>query len=437
MIQRFQLGLFGVLLALVLTQCSENKVPLEGKRLSLLEATNVLAKDPDADNLNVYLPSPVAIDSWNQMGGSKANVMPHATFAGEQKILWKESIGRGTSKHKFLLAGPVVRGGKIFTIDADGVIQARHAQTGDLLWSVKTEPQGKGKALHHSGGGVAVSHNKVFAATPYGEVIALTTESGYEIWRGTLPYPARSSPTLDEERVYVSTMNNRLLAFDAKTGINVWQHEGTAETTSLVGGASTAVSARTVIVPYSTGELFALRAENGHVLWTETLSSLRTLSSTSVLSQVKARPIIYKGMVLAVSQGDRMMAIDFRTGQRLWDKEIGGVRTPAVTDEFIFVVTNENHLACLLRDTGKVVWVKELPAPEKAKSKKKSHWAGPTMAGGFLVLSGSNGQVLFLDPENGEVKKTLELSDAIMVSPIVAEGILYFLTDTGKLIAVQ
>ena len=440
MMDRIQLlRLCVIVLALVtLTQCSDDKVSLKGERLSLLDATNALTKDPDADNLSIYLPSPCTIDTWEQMGGNGAHAASHALMKAEERtVLWSENIGSGTSDQKFLLAGPVGSHGTIYTVDSEGRVQAREAQSGKVLWSFNTVPEDKSKKTHHAGGGVAVHGDKVFVSTPYGETLALERESGYEIWRSSLPYPARSAPALDGERIYVTTTNNRLVSFDATSGKEVWKHEGTAESTSLVGGAAPAIRSRVVIVPYSTGELFALRGENGHVLWTEALTSLRTLSSTSVLSQVRARPVVYKGMVIALSQGDRMMAIDFRTGKRLWDKEIGGVRTPAVTDEFIFVITNENHVVCMLRETGQVAWVKALPRYGDPEKKKKPYrWAGPTMAGGKLVIAGSNGQVLFLDPEHGEIKKTLDLSDPIMLSPIVLDGVLFLLTDKGRLVAV-
>jgi outer membrane protein assembly factor BamB len=357
---------------------------------------------------------------------------------GPRKVLWSTSIGSGTDGHRFLLATPVVENGVIYTIDSEGRVQARTLDTGKLKWSFATEPKDTKDVSYHSGGGIAIRGNKLYIASPYGEALALEKSIGFEIWRSPLVYPARAAPTVDSERVYVSTTNNRLVAFDAFTGVQVWQHEGTAETTSFVGGAAPAAHSRVVVVPYSTGELFALKAENGHVLWSEALSSLRTLSSTSVLSQIRARPVIYQSMVIALSQGDRMMAIDFRTGRRLWDREIGGVHTPAVTDEFIFIITNENRIACLIRDTGQVAWVQDLPRYAKPEDKKNPYrWAGPILAGGFLVVAGSNGQVLFLDPVTGETKTTLSLSDSISLSPIVAEETLYFLTDRGKLIAVQ
>jgi outer membrane protein assembly factor BamB len=416
-----------------LTQCHDKKTPLPGERHSLLEAVNILAKDPDADNFAIFLPEAKTITEWGQMGGNKAHCMSHGRLEGdERKVIWSESIGNGTSRDRFLLAGPVGAAGVIYTIDVEGRVQAREAKTGKLAWSYATE--NKDKKSFHSGGGVAVKGNKVFVATPYGEMIALEKDTGFEIWRSDLPFPARSAPAVDQERVYVTTMNNRSLAFDAVTGKKVWQHEGATETTSLVGGAAPAIYGRVVFVPYSTGELFALKAENGHFLWSETLSSLRTLSSTAGVAQVRARPVIYKGMVLALAQGDRMMAIDFRTGRRLWDKEIGGIRTPAVTDEFIFALTNDHQVTCLIRETGQVAWVKELKDPDPSKSVR---WAGPTLAGGGIVLAGSNGQVVFLNPENGDIDKTISVSDPVALSPIVLDGVLYILTDRGRLVAVQ
>ncbi|MBM3610418.1 MAG: hypothetical protein FJX18_02695 [Alphaproteobacteria bacterium] len=426
---------FGSFFLFVLTQCQDKKIPLTGQRHCLLEVENNLEKDPEADNFTVFLSNPRSITEWGQMGGNKAHSMSPALLNdGERKILWSESIGSGTSRDRFLLAGPVASGTTIYTIDTEGRVQARDVKTGKLQWSFASQPKEKDKKPYHPGGGVAVKGDKLFVASPYNELIALEKDSGYEIWRSTLAFPARSAPAVDRERVYVTTMNNRTLSFDGITGTVIWQHEGAADTTSLIGGASPAVYARVVFVPYSTGELFALKAENGHFLWSETLSSLRTLSSTSSVSQVRARPLVYKGMVIALAQGDRMMAIDFRTGRRLWDKEIGGIRTPVVTDEFIFALTNHQKMVCLLRETGQIVWVKDLKDKDPSKNLR---WGGPVLAGNSIVLGGTNGQIAFLNPENGDTTKTVSVSDPVALSPIVLDGILYVLTERGRLVAIQ
>ena len=46
-------------------------------------------------------------------------------------------------------------------------------------------------------------------------------------------------------------------------GRKLWSHNGIPETAGLLGGASPAVEGEIVVVAYSSGELFALRVENG------------------------------------------------------------------------------------------------------------------------------------------------------------------------------
>ena len=52
-------------------------------------------------------------------------------------------------------------------------------------------------------------------------------------------------------------------ALDAETGAVDWTHTGIEETAGLIGSASPTVDGDIVIVPYSSGEIFALRAQNG------------------------------------------------------------------------------------------------------------------------------------------------------------------------------
>lgn len=437
--QRFSFFLLvGSGLMMALTQCSDKKEPLVGERHPVLEATDMLERDPDADQFSVELSAPQNVTEWGQMGGNVTHAMPPATLKGKnRKVLWDTSIGEGSTSEAFLLSSPVAAGGYIFTVDVRGYVEARHAITGDLRWSFNTRNRAINPHHHHSGGGIAIAGDKVFIASPYGEVIALEESLGYEIWRAPLPYSARSSPAVDGERVYVTTSNNQVVAFDAVTGTSLWHHEGAAESTSLVGGATPAIYDRVVFVPYATGELFALKAENGHVLWNETLTPLRTLRSTAAVAQIRALPVAYKSVIFAVSQGDRMMAVNFRTGRRLWDRELGGIASPAVIDEFIFMITNNDQLVCLLRETGQVVWVQSLGIYESTVDKRVHRWSGPLLAEGHLVVAGVNGEILFLRPTDGSLAEKIVLSDPIKLSPIIYEGILYVLTDRGRLVAIE
>ena len=125
--------------------------------------------------------------------------------------------------------------------------------------------------------------------------------------------------------------------------------------------------ASTVVVPYSSGEIFALRVENGRVIWSDNLAALRGLNQISSLADIRGRPVIDRGLVLAISHSGRMVAIDQRTGGRAWDRDIGGVEMPWVAGDFIYLVTNESELVGLTRRGGRVRWIRPLPRFERRK----------------------------------------------------------------------
>ena len=266
--------------------------------------------------------------------------------------------------------------------------------------------------------------------------MALDAQKGTILWRSATSGPVRTAPTVKDGRVFVVTINNQLETFDANTGKLLWTHTGIIESAGLLGGASPAVHEGVVVVPYSSGEVFALRVENGYPLWSESLTTSKRLDSISSLSHIKARPIIDHDLVFLVGNSGRMSALDLRSGQTVWTKDIGGVRTPAIAGGFIFMVTNEYSLVCLKRDTGDVLWVKKLPQfINPTTHEEPIFWAGPVLANNQLVLAGSNGHGLILMVDTGKKSLEFELPGQTTLSPILIDKTLVFLTDSATLVA--
>ncbi len=131
-----------------------------------------------------------------------------------------------------------------------------------------------------------------------------------------------------------------------------------------------------------------------------------------------------------------MASYDLKSGQRLWELNIGGVATPLVVGDWVFVVTDKARLFCIARATGKVRWISELPAWRKPKKKTGPiRWHGPLLAGGRLLLDSTEGALVSVDPATGKTQSERDLDHATALPPIVADNMLYVLTDEGRLIA--
>jgi outer membrane protein assembly factor BamB len=192
------------------------------------------------------------------------------------------------------------------------------------------------------------------------------------------------------------------------------------------------------VAPFSSGELVELRTENGRTAWNESLVGPRRESRAfGNLSDIRGRPVIDRDLVLAMGSGGTVAAIDLRSGQRIWERNVGGSQTPWVAGRFLFIVTSSADVAALERNTGKVKWVTPLTQYADEKRKEPIQWAGPVLASDRLLIGGSTGELLALSPYTGEVIGRLDLREPMRLAPVIANRTIYILADSGRLIALR
>jgi outer membrane protein assembly factor BamB len=420
--------------ALWLTGCDmfKEKIVLSGKRETFLTLDSAVLPDPMAARTSVLLTSKVPNTDWPQAGGNAAHVMPNLALSQSLGQIWSTSVGSGGSEDHRITSGPVIANGILYTCDALGKIFAIEAKGGKILWSVDPLPVG-GHASDAIGGGVAYDAGLVYSTTSFGELLALQAQDGKIVWRKPLGAPSRIAPTLKDGKVYALTINNEIHAFAAKTGDSLWTHSGISEAAGILGGASPAVCDGVAIAVYSSGEIFAFQAHTGEPIWGELLNPALRIDSVASIAHIRARPVIDGGVVYVISHGGQMVALDLKTGQRLWQRDIGGIRTPALMGDSLFMVTNDADLLCIQKATGQIRWA--IPLPKVTQDDRKPIlWAGPIIAGDALILAGSHGKLILASPKDGMTLKILDMPDSSNQSPIVAEGALYVLTDDATLV---
>ena len=355
-------GIFAVA-AILLTGCntiddlfgSKEPPPLPGSRIPVLLAGDSVRPDPGISDLAVLLPKPIVNESWPQQGGFANHAMHHLALGEIPRTVWSADAGSGSDDDAPILSGPVTSDGRVYTMDTDAVVAAHRVSDGRLIWRRDIEPPEEDDG--NWGGGLAVDADVVFAATGFAQVVALAGDSGKELWRTNVSGPMRAAPTAFNGRGFAVTKDNQLFALDAENGDILWSHTGIEETAGLIGSASPAVDGDIVVVPYSSGEIFALRVENGRQLWMENLAAIRRADAVSALADIRGRPVIDRGRVYAISHSGRMVAIDLPTGRRLWEAPLGGVNQPWVAGDFVFVLTTDAVVAAVTARDGRIRWL--------------------------------------------------------------------------------
>ena len=427
------------LAAIVLTGCDnyfgQNKAPsLPGKRISILTQQRSIEPDSSAAGHKIVLPAPTPNNDWPQAGGYANHAMHHMRIGKALQERWSISVGRGTNDEERLMAQPIVAGNTLFSMDSETIVSAYNLKDGAEIWSVELTP--KEDDDDHVNGGLAYENGKVFATTGFGQVVAVAAKTGKVLWRRNVGAPIRSAPTARGNRVFAITVTNKLFSLNGETGAVLWTHSGIEEATNLLGGSSPAVDSGVVVAPYSSGELFALKVENGQELWADSLSGTRRSATSSAFGTIRGRPIIDYGIVFAISNSGQFTAINLRTGRRIWERPVGGIESPWIAGDYLFVISNNTDLLALGRLNGRIYWVTALPEWEDPEDREgKITWTGPILASDRLIVAGSSGEALSVSPYSGKVLGKVEMLDSVSISPIVVQDTLLFLTDDAELVA--
>jgi outer membrane protein assembly factor BamB len=394
-----------------------------------------IAIDPATAEVPMSLPAAVVNDSWAQSGGNARKSVGHVALGQSLGVAWTVSIGKGSDKDGRLGGGPVVADGKVFTMDTTGTVRAFDARNGGQIWSARFGEIGENAGAVY-GGGVAYNGGRVYATNGLGYAAALDATNGAAVWTVKPGGPLRGEPSVDGEHVYVMSQDNQIYSLKTADGTTNWSNAAALEIAGVFGAAAPAIGQGTVVAGFSSGELNAYRYENGRQVWQDALARTSITTSVASLSDIDADPVIDNGVVYAVGQGGRMVALDLFSGQRIWELNFGGIATPWVAGDWLFAVNDRAQLIAVSRANGKIRWINQLPRYEKMKSKSGLiTYVGPVLAGERLILAGSNGALINVDPLSGSFQSQVDVKDGISFQPVVANNTLYILTDSGRLIA--
>ncbi|HEY7005533.1 MAG TPA: PQQ-binding-like beta-propeller repeat protein [Sphingomicrobium sp.] len=407
--------------------------PVLGERIPVLTSEGDVEVDPATQSLPFNLPAAAENASWSESGGNASNSMGHVALGRALQPAFTVSAGRGSSLTARLAAPPIVANGRVFTIDTLGAVRAFDARTGSTVWASQT-PDVKGNEGALYGGGIAYDNGRVFATNGLGYVAALSDQNGGIMWQVRPGGPLRGAPTVTNGAVYVISQDNQIYSLKEEDGTTNWSQPASLEIAGIFGAASPAVGQGTVVAGFSSGELNAYRYENGRQVWQDQLQRTSIRTSVSSLTDIDADPVIDSGQVFAIGAGGRMVGLDINSGQRLWELNIAGISTPWVAGDWVFVVTSDEKLLCIYRQNGHIRWINQLPQYEHPKSKKGDiEYSGPILAGGRLILTASNGQVIQIDPATGNFQTQFDLGTGVSLPPAVAGSTLYILDDQARL----
>ncbi|MEM7047765.1 MAG: PQQ-binding-like beta-propeller repeat protein [Pseudomonadota bacterium] len=417
-----------LLLVASLVGCSKpTKPPLEGTRIDILPADQL----PVQSDIEFEIPAATPMTTWSQLAANAQHNPGPLTLATPLTRVWQARV-RNTGD-SLLTIPPIVIGDLVIALGQGGNVQAHDIENGRLIWQ-RDLVTGKDQDAAISGG-LAALQDTVFVTTGLDVLQALSLADGATVWSRTLPAPARAAPALDQDQLSIMTLDNQVIILSAQTGEELWRYAGLSNRIGTLHRAPPSITNTSIFAAFSARELTLLSRENGRLIWSQTLSQGgRTSRTIQEITGIGAAPIMTEDRIITLGYSGYLTAFDFRTGNKVWEVPTFGTQTPFIAGDALFVLSADHLLQAYRLSDGALGWV-ELLVPERLRRREQASWQGPVLAGGGLIITGSDRTIRSIDPTNGEERWRLHHARPILAPPVVARDTLLIMDEGGILTA--
>ena len=243
-----------------------------------------------------------------------------------------------------------------------------------------------------------------------------------------------ASPVVGGGKLFAVGTDGVISAFDAATGASAWSYRGDSASdlvNSLFGGGASYADAR-VYATDGTGNVFALNADTGALLW-----------KVKPSGPLRGAPTIAFGLVFVMTQDNQIFALDAGDGSLEWQESgsatqagVFGVAARAAAQGTIVAGYSSGELAAYRYENGRVLWSDALARTSISTEvgALTDIDADPIIDGGQVYALGQGGRMAAYDLLSGQ--RAWELNLAGISTPAIAGEWIFTLTDDARLLAI-
>ena len=376
--------------------------------------------------------SPAIVNSTAFIGSDDGCVYAIDLATGQQK--WKFKTGGHVRSSAAVVAGVVYFG------SYDGLFYAVDAASGQLKWKFETAGERRFEAKNLHGfkpvtqtiadpwdtwqSSPAVVGGLVYFGSGDGNIYALDASNGQLRWKFTTGNVVHASPAIVDGVLYVGSWDSYLYALDAATGAEKWRfktHDDPKTYNHQGIQGSPAVFSGVVYFGCRDAHLYALDAKTGREVW----------NFDNHGTWINATPVVQDGtLYVGASIPANFYTIDAATGKQrnVLNLDFPLFSSPAIAGGMAYVGSYSGKLTALDLQTGKVAW------QFQTEGSKKNEF-GLIAANGSFDFSKLS-QTGFYEEAYRDVAHLFALG-AILSSPAVEDGVIYFGSTDGNFYALE
>ena len=246
---------------------------------------------------------------------------------------------------------------------------------------------------------------------------AVNIDTGNLIWSQTNKNPFNSQIKINNNKIYSIDMNNILRCISLLDGSEIWKFKSENIFLKSPKRNSIIIDNDRVFINNSVGDIIAINAENGSLLWqTPTQSStIYENAFNLVLSDLVAR-----GDNLIFSNNrNEFYSLNINNGLINWKQEVNSNVRSIFYNDLIFSVSNEGYFFVIDGKNGNIIRITDIFKVFGDKTREKIKPVGFIASYDKLMLSTNNGRLLTIDIASGKTESVSKIDNEKISRPFV------------------
>ena len=277
----------------------------------------------------------------------------------------------------------------------------------------------------------ALDKNNILVSDSIAKYYSININTGELNWSRNNKYPFNSEIKKYKNKFFVIDYKNTLRCYKIDDGSECWNLQTEDSFTISNSKYSLAIIGDMVVFSNSIGDITAVDIESGLIIWQLPTQSSNIINETY---NFKTSQLVSDGDSIYFSNNKKeFYSIDVKTGTTNWINDINSNITPVIIGNLIFTVSNEGYLYVIENTTGNIIRVNDLYKIYKKKKRKNVYPVGFVIGYKKLYLTNSDGKMIIVDLQNGNVLKTEKVSSNLVSKPFIFNKNL-FLIRNGSII---
>ena len=266
----------------------------------------------------------------------------------------------------------------------------------------------------------AVANNTLIIFDNLSKLYAVDLVTGNLIWSKNNKNPFNSQIKVFDNKIYAIDINNILRCYSLLDGSEIWQFKSENTFLKSTKRNSLIIRDEKVFFNNSMGDITAVDAKNGLLLWQ--IPTQSSLIYENAFSLVMSDLVSDNKNIIFSNNRNEFYSLNLVNGFLNWKQKINSSVRPIFYDQFIFTISDEGYFFVIDGKSGNVIRITDIFNIFGKNKRENIKPIGFVATLNKLILSTSNGRVIVIDIKNGKVDSIFKIDNEKISRPFIFDN---------------